>query len=1425
MTVITKGTLWSSGHDEAVEVNQRALIDKILARYSGEFAVFRELLQNSDDAHSKAVEIRFKTGGYINRNGSNEGQAPPPLGERLPDLKTTLVYRWTFKNNGIIFRNEDWSRLKKIAEGNPDEEKIGAFGVGFYSLFSITEEPFVTSGGQWMGFYWKDGKDQLFVRRGNLPNQTNDPWTTFEMDLREPAPIPAAFDFIRFLIFSITFMVHLREVSVYFDDKRLARLTKDVGIPKRLTIPRGLRPTSPRGLMNIEGLESTPLRITAEVINWVYSSAIERPKPELSSLTEFDESNTSEPGVFSSLFELYGSGTTQQITSPSPQPAIDEVDYLKVNRSDVMLTIFTAEVGVELTQKMSAELYRLTKKNPSRALKYQLIYTGKDEYDASKTADDAQPYAIGSTFQGLRADLDGSSSARVFIGHATAQTTGLGGHMASRFIPTVERESIDFVGGNVAVWNKELLFVGGFLARAAYELEMQDLNTYWDASVAPKKPGEPLDPELWKCFHDKAGHNLQFFTFHPSTPSSIVSSEMRFAFFHCAVGGQPFPVVSSAGIKSAFDVRMPDAGLSGFLRDLPVFPEELLGSSKSMVAALQENGMLKDVTFVDVLKELRERPLSEGEMVACLQWWINTSEQGPTGINDIRRKLLGAAVLTVGSSDTGNERTISLRRIRTFMNPRNVAVPMDGPLPDHLLPMGVSRKFESTQLQESLQWRELTVLEWVQHITGRAVYTRRNEFNITKSPVWAGRVLRVLARYWSTLPNGSRLSIVKLLGRLACIPTSGGMMRPSKAYFSNAGIFHDIPVVNLPSRVKIKGNLRRVLVDMGVQEHVDLKIVFNQMTKTDDWTIPDLIRYLVSVQSTLRPAEAARLRSTPAFPKEATTQQTKDEGGILGRVPRFKVTDLYEPLDVFRSLGLPIIDWWGKNGKHKWRSSSAEAKFLFDLGLRRYPPTKVILGIAAKGEPQRTLALNYFLDNHAELYMDYTAYAHAKIAFIPAIHRDEEKLAKPLEVFLDPDWHSLGFPVLDPTLRQDAIVKLGIKEHPPTNRLVRHLRASPPTTEAQAREWFGFLTRCILDFHASELAKLSAMHIVPTPDDSPKSTGPRLLPPNQCYFKGGSNDRLHSELFALVDFGVEANRFLEACGTKGEPSVEDIALVLLKDPRRFFRLTEGKDNYLVELRNIARNSQSFSSDTLAKFKKAAILIGSRRVRKWKSDKATDPVGDGDGDLEYDLLAPNQVAIVDDMIALQQFGEDIFCAPQEDILEGFYRSLGCKQLGDLVREEYQTTQEIYGDKMAQQVRSLILERLPLFLHEHTHAITRVSLAWLNNERNFVVRTFGRVMVTRNINLTGIKSSKTIERSAIARRKGQGAIQLWLAGNMRVDMYEVATSLHRLLFDTYKVNDALLFMMLLSMDLRSLRRRGYNVDRILKQHARGSKPFFH
>ena len=54
-------TLGSGAAEEAVTVNTRALIDKVLARYSGEWTVLRELLQNAADASASRVTIKFET--------------------------------------------------------------------------------------------------------------------------------------------------------------------------------------------------------------------------------------------------------------------------------------------------------------------------------------------------------------------------------------------------------------------------------------------------------------------------------------------------------------------------------------------------------------------------------------------------------------------------------------------------------------------------------------------------------------------------------------------------------------------------------------------------------------------------------------------------------------------------------------------------------------------------------------------------------------------------------------------------------------------------------------------------------------------------------------------------------------------------------------------------------------------------------------------------------------------------------------------------------------------------------------------------------------------------------------------------------------------------------------------------------------------
>ncbi|KAL5514880.1 hypothetical protein ACEPAG_2196 [Sanghuangporus baumii] len=1416
---VSRESLWNSGHDESVEVNQRALIDKVLARYSGEFTVFRELLQNSDDAASKSVEIHFETQAYIDRKKASEveGNSAQSTGT-FPDLKTQPITQWTFKNNGIIFREEDWNRLKKIAEGNPDEEKIGAFGVGFYSLFSVTEEPFVTSGDQWIGFYWKDKKDQLFARRGTLPEPSQ--WTTFEMVLRDPAPMPSAFDLTRFLTSSITFMVHLREVSIYFDGRNLVRLTKDPGSAVPVSIPRGMKTSSPFSTMHVKAISSTPLYIESEVARCVYSSGTAKPqliaqaarvlKPAASAVSS---------GFFSSLFSSFSSPAqptnTQGGETPKPHlPPEKEKDPFELRKSSVVLHIFSSEVDVRLDKKMVTELQRSTKKNPPSRLRLDLIYTGKAEYDASKKEDEIFEESTGSVFQGLRADLDGTGSARVFIGHATGQTTGIGGHLAARFIPTVERESIDLVDRNVSLWNKELLYVGGFLARVIYETEMTNIRELWIASA--EGGSNAVDEQIKEWLTSRCLHALKFFTFHASTPSSIVSNLLEAAFFSSAIS-KPFSIMSSIGVKSAADVRIPDPTFSAFLTQLPVLPSEITSGAQTAVAALRTRGLIKDITFADVLNELRARPLSDKELVACMRWWVTiwtAGESVHSNLPHIRQQLIDSALLSLGTG-TANEKIIPLAQIRTFVNLRSMGsiLPLDGPLPDHVIPIEISRNFQAHDLMNAFGWAELSVLDWSRFIVSPAASAGGPEYDVCASAVWSERVLTVVTKAWPSLSKVHQTELVSLFKDKPCIPTRSGMKPPGEAYFPNAHVFPDLPVVTMPKGSQVKGNLERVLEALGVRKHVELQLVFDRMVKTGDWTIADLIKYLVAVQSTLTQMEIERLRQTSAFNKEIPADQLDSQTVRK----KFKAGDLYEPLDIFRQLKLPIIDWGVQT---KWRPYSDEAKFLFSLGLRRYPPLDVLLKLASDQDGfLRSTALRYFLDNTSK-YDDYDPDKFNHLAFVPAERPNgESTLGTPGQVFVDAEAAMFGFLVVQPGIRHDARDKLKLKHYPPTSLILPILEKSSPQEPSISRTWFEELASHITEFTPSQLKKLSELPIIPVNQPSAAEKKQiRMLAPKDCYFKREGSENLQSKLFTFVDFGAKANTFLSACGTKHEPSIEEVVQILLKDPKRFYHLSGGKDSYLMELRNIAINRRLISSGTIQRMKRSPILLGTRRVRRERPNakkEVDEALDEEEWDFQYDLLRPDQIVIADDTNAYQSFGDSVFSAPQEDILESFYVELGSPRLTVLVREDYKTSAEIRDSKLAKDVRALVLERLPLFLHEHTHARPKIQYSWLNNEKNFVVRTFGKLTVTKYLSFGSTRISRSQDASASAKKGAFGPIELWIAGNAQIDMYEVAISLCRVLFDVPKANDALLFMTILSTDLRALRRRGYNVDRILKK----------
>lgn len=152
------------------------------------------------------------------------------------------------------------------------------------------------------------------------------------------------------------------------------------------------------------------------------------------------------------------------------------------------------------------------------------------------------------------------------------------------------------------------------------------------------------------------------------------------------------------------------------------------------------------------------------------------------------------------------------------------------------------------------------------------------------------------------------------------------------------------------------------------------------------------------------------------------------------------------------------------------------AKFLFKLGLRRYPPLPDLIGLAASDDEKvRSAALKYLLDNYTTRYSDYDPNAFSNVPFIPAVKGGKPCMAKPhevnytlcsvrisrlmylVQVFSAPEWAALGFMVTEPSLKGEALTNLKVQEHPPGPRLVNLLRTSPPPTEETAKLWFAAL--------------------------------------------------------------------------------------------------------------------------------------------------------------------------------------------------------------------------------------------------------------------------------------------------------------------------------------------------------------------------------
>ncbi|KAF9976136.1 hypothetical protein BGZ73_009111 [Actinomortierella ambigua] len=1316
-----------------------------------------------DDAAAKGVQIVFET-------------ASPNPQETVPNLNAKIT-RVTFKNNGFFFRPEDWNRLKKIAEGNPDESKIGAFGVGFYSLFSICEEPFVMSGGECMAFYWRN--DQLYAKRAPVPkDETNktDEWTQFLLDLREPMDMVNMDEFGAFLARSIGFTGNLREISVYLNHHRLLHIAKKMTDPEPLTLPKSMYTVSPKSTFTMKAVEMRKVQLDAS-------------RMEVSWLGEVSTKSMS-----------------------------------------IFLRTASGHLDVKVTKQFAAEMERTTKKYPPSKTLIQILYLGHDEMEASSDNK--------SIFKDL---IPFPNQGRIFIGFPTHQTTGFTSHVAGRFIPTVERESIDFVDKCLQVWNHELLSMAALLSRVLYEDELAQIGSLYKEMVLPHlKDGQNLDEATATArdwFEKRASHALQAFQVHPSTPSSLVGRYIEAYFFR--MSKSPITILSTHGIMELEKVRVPDAAMATFMTALPTIPTLIYNANKKFIEKLEDEGHVKQISFADVLAELEARTLSETQMVAMLRWWIDYRTKFSVTPDQIQA-FYQLAVVCAGDI------VKPLRNMKWFLNPK--VIPADMQTPSETMPYAITKHFTQPDLGRIANWwQELGLLEWTKFIVTNP------DFEV--SPTFAETVLNIISRGWGTLAEPSQRAIVALLSQRKCIPTKNGMKIPGEAYFKSVTLFPDLPVM-----IFTKQPLDKMLLAMGVRKSVELQMVFDRLVNAGSWDHMQLVKYLASVRDTLSAEEIRRLRATPIFPRQnkelspspsstavaaaaaPTSAQSPPTTATPPPVPtkRYPANQLYAPTDVLTELGLPVIEWKGR-----WRATSDEGIILLKLGLMDHPTLDTLVKLISESTDKafRKKALGYMLENFKTYYAPNYHAALITTPFLPTTNPDV--LETPARCYSDPACSVMGFPVLQEDLRQHASM-LGVLEGPKAALLLERLAKKPPGTKAEARREFEYLSKVQWGFSHDHWNALRKLEFIPILDvaaaakDADKTqntdkeaqkqeTAPsnqKWVDPRSCYFDK-KNSGFHPDLLTLVDFGPTANLFLKACGVKDEPSPVELAQLVVRSPSEFLNRNGGVEKYKAVLRQIAShlNVIKLNKALFEEMKRSPFLLGERRIQDDEGAPAEGSSDSGKGDsassedsevgqvvVHCKLAVAKDIYLIDDPVPQRLFQP--LGAPMEAHLETLYEALGSTWISTQVRERYQPKGNMTITNRSENLQELIRERAPLLLtdlggHNGRHGGNNVSLEWFT--KKLVVRQIPEIQLLREFLPT--KQVKADPTTACVVQTSKNEPLLLVTGRGELDYFDIADALTKVVLRRRTLQDNFWWANLLSSSLLNLKRKGLPVDRIL------------
>jgi hypothetical protein len=363
-----------------------------------------------------------------------------------------------------------------------------------------------------------------------------------------------------------------------------------------------------------------------------------------------------------------------------------------------------------------------------------------------------------------------------------------------------------------------------------------------------------------------------------------------------------------------------------------------------------------------------------------------------------------------------------------------------------------------------------------------------------------------------------------------------------------------------------------------------------------------------------------------------------------GSARLYRVSEIFEPKDALRNLGLPILQWPGPPGSY--RPGSLEGRFLTLLGIRAFPSVPELIDMmASEDAASREKSMIYFISNHhLNGYAAFEVGSSTK-SFLP-LQGDDKRLVSPAECFTNHECAVLGFSILRRELHNHAN-KFGVAMDPPMTECVNRLVAKPPQSRREAITLFGYFASRLGELGLNAVAKIADARIVPVLAKNQTSNGYinekagdhkdlRHLTPRQCYLGSSSN---YADIFDFVDFGNEANAFLLKCGSKNEPTKLELAALACKEPARLLGIMQSPEKYLNLLRTLADDLSMLKKDKVLfkQMRQSQFLLGSVENVKGRSlsglqsadtEYDSDPEDIEDAPIKrWQLALPGKIVVV------------------------------------------------------------------------------------------------------------------------------------------------------------------------------------------------------